>query len=273
MKKYHGKRNQYSFESQEDFISPNNMLDKIDDDDFIDVINEIVSDSWLEKYNTDWLKSLRKEINEQRTGYIPTRKKKSLSRAILQWCESRDITFGVGLNEGKYFRDVADSVTSSLLEYPFGKVNDFDGILNEHSEKFNKKGDGIHGFQKATTPFISESRQLIVKGYEAFLDKVEESIVFKKYDAERIHVAEQYGFSNMAAHAQLTREFQDAVVAFSNQKTLGEIIKRASDGKVRIAKMMRRDMGLQNTTLMSESKKVNSVKNIMLFSKCLEDML
>ena len=79
MKKYHGKQNQYSFESQEDFISPNNMLDKIDDDDFIDVINEIVSDRWLQKYNTDWLKALRKEVNEQRTGYIPARKKKSLS--------------------------------------------------------------------------------------------------------------------------------------------------------------------------------------------------
>ena len=73
MKKYHGKQNQYSFEAQEEFISPINMLDKIDDDDFIDVINEIVSDRWLEKYNTEWLKSLRKEINEQRTGYIPAR--------------------------------------------------------------------------------------------------------------------------------------------------------------------------------------------------------
>ena len=40
MKKYHGKRNQYSFESQEEFISPKNMLDKINDEDFIDVINE-----------------------------------------------------------------------------------------------------------------------------------------------------------------------------------------------------------------------------------------
>ena len=77
----------------------------------------------------------------------------------------------------------------------------------------------------------------------------------------------------MAAHAQLTRTFQDSVIAFSNQKTLSEIIKRASDGKTRIAKMMRRDMGLQNTTLMSESKKLNGVKNIMLFNKCLEDML
>jgi hypothetical protein len=77
----------------------------------------------------------------------------------------------------------------------------------------------------------------------------------------------------MAAHAQLTREFQDAVVAFSNQKTLREIIKRASGGKARIAKMMRRDIGLEHTSLMSQAKKVNSVKNIMLFNKCLEDML
>ena len=272
MKKYHGKRNQYSFESQEEFISPVDMLDKIDDDDFIDVINEIVSDRWLEKYNTDWLKSLRKEINEQRTGYIPTKKKKSLSKAILQWCESRDITFGVGLNEGKYFKDVANDVISSLLEYPFGKINDFEGILNEHSEKFRKKS-AMGGFSKASTPFINESRELIVKGYAAFADKIEESIVFKKYDTERVQSAERYGFSNIAAHAQLTREFQDAVVAFSNQKTLREIIKRASDGKTRIAKMMRRDMGLEHTTLMSQAKKVNSVKNIMLFNKCLEDML
>ena len=83
MKKYHGKRNQYSFETQEEYISPNNMLDKINDDDFIDVINEIVSDRWLEKYNTEWLRTLRREINEQRTGYIPVRKKKSISKAIL----------------------------------------------------------------------------------------------------------------------------------------------------------------------------------------------
>ena len=272
MKKYHGKRNQYSFETQEEYISPNNMLDKIDDDDFIDVINEIVSDRWLEKYNTEWLKTLRKEINEQRTGYIPARKKKSLSKAILQWCESRDITFGVGLNEGKYFKDVANDVISSLLEYPFGKISDFEGILNEHSDKFRKKS-AMGGFSKASTPFVNESKELITKGYEAFVDKIEESIVFKKYDTERVQLAEQYGFSNMAAHAQLTRAFQDSVVAFSNQKTLSEIIKRASDGKARIAKMMRRDMGLQNTTLMSESKKVNSVKNIMLFNKCLEDLV
>ena len=272
MKKYHGKQSQYSFESQEEFISPSNMLDKIDDDDFIDVINEIVSDRWLEKYNTEWLKSLRREINEQRTGYIPTRKKKSIARSMLQWCESRDITFGVGLNEGKYFKDVANSVTSSLLEYPFGRVNNFEEILNEHSDKFRKKSE-MGGFNKATTPFLNESRELIIKAYESVLDKVEESIVFKKYDKERIHAAEDYGFSNMAAHAQLTREFQDAVVAFSNQKTLREIIKRASDGKTRIAKMMRRDMGLEHTTIMSESKKVNSVKNIMLFNKCIEDML
>ena len=129
------------------------------------------------------------------------------------------------------------------------------------------------GFSKASTPFIDESKELITKAYEAFVEKVEESIVFKKYDTERVQTAEQYGFSNMAAHAQLTRTFQDAVIAFSNQKTLKEIIKRASDGKARIAKMMRRDMGLQNTTLMSESKKANSVKNIMLFSKCLEDLI
>jgi hypothetical protein len=272
MKKYHGKQNQYSFESQEDFISPNNMLDKIDDDDFIDVINEIVSDRWLQKYNTDWLKALRKEVNEQRTGYIPARKKKSLSKAILQWCEGRDITFGVGLNEGKYFKDIANDVASSLLEYPFGKVDNYEGILNEHSDKF-RKNSAMGGFSKASTPFVNESKELMVKGYEEFLDKIEESIVFKKYDTERVQAAEQYGFSNMAAHAQLTRTFQDAVIAFSNQKTLKEIIKRASDGKARIAKMMRRDMGLQNTTLMSESKKANSVKNIMLFSKCLEDLI
>ena len=95
----------------------------------------------------------------------------------------------------------------------------------------------------------------------------------KKYDKARVHLAEDYGFSNMAAHAQLTREFQDAVVAFSNQRTLREIIKRASGGKTRIAKMMRRDMGLEHMTIMSQAKKVNSVKNIMLFNKCLEDML
>ena len=135
------------------------------------------------------------------------------------------------------------------------------------------RNSAMGGFSKASTPFIDDSKELITKAYEAFVDKVEESIVFKKYDIERVQTAEQYGFSNIAAHAQLTREFQDAVVAFSNQKTLREIIKRASGGKARIAKMMRRDIGLEHESLMSQAKKANSVKNIMLFNKCLEDML
>ena len=50
--------------------------------------------------------------------------------------------------------------------------------------------------------------------------------------------AERIGFSNIGAHAQLTRIFQDYIVAFINQKTLEEIIKRTYDGKQRIAKML-----------------------------------
>lgn len=273
MKKFHGKRNQYSFETQEDYISPKETLDRVNDEDFIDVINEIVSERWLSKYDTEWLRTLRKEINEQRTGYIPARKKKALVRALLEWCEARDITFGVGLNEGKYFRDVASDIALELLQYPFGEVQNFDEILNEHSSKFKKKGDGIHGFSKASTPFIPESKELILMAYNEYLDKVEDAITFKKYDTNRVQSAEQLGFSNSAAHAQLTRTFQDAIVAFSNQKTLDEIIKRASDGKTRLAKMMRRDLGLEKTTIMSETKKIASTKNIMLFNRCLDDVL
>ena len=66
MKKYHGSRNQFSFEDKEDYISPREAIDRVNDDDFIDVINEIVSSKWLEKYNTNWLRTLRKEVNNQR---------------------------------------------------------------------------------------------------------------------------------------------------------------------------------------------------------------
>ena len=86
------------------------FIGKVSDDDFIDVINEIVSDRWLNKYNTDWLKKLRNEVNNQRTGFIPERKRKALVKSMLAWCEGQDITFGVGLNEGKYFRDIANDV-------------------------------------------------------------------------------------------------------------------------------------------------------------------
>ena len=63
MKKYHGSRKQFSYVENEDFISPLEAVDKVNDDDFIDVINEIVSDRWLQKYNTDWLNKLRKEVD------------------------------------------------------------------------------------------------------------------------------------------------------------------------------------------------------------------
>ena len=66
---------------------------------------------------------------------------------------------------------------------------------------------------------------------------------------------------------------QDSVVAFSNQKTLEEIIKRASDGKQRVAKMMKRDLGIEKTTLVSESKKINGSKSVKLFNRCLDDVL
>ncbi len=273
MKKYHGSRKQFTYEDKEEYISPNQVLDRVSDDDFIDVVNEIVSTRWLEKYNTDWLKSLRREINNQRTGFIPERKKDALVRSLLEWCEGRDITFGVGLHEGKYFRDVATDIAKQLLEYPFGQVEDYDEILNEHAPKFRKRGDGIQGFHKNSTPFVQENKELISLAYKNLLSTIEEAITFVKYDKERVMRAERVGFSNIGAHAQLTRIFQDSVVAFSNQKTLEEIIKRASDGKQRVAKMMKRDLGIEKTTLVSESKKINGSKSVKLFNRCLDDVL
>jgi len=276
MKKYHGSRSQYSYEDKEEYISPKEMIDRVSDDDFIDIINEIVSNRWLETYKTNWLVSLRKEVNNQRTGFIPERKKKGFIRSLLQWCEGRDIAFGVGLHEGKYFRDVASDIAGNLLEFPFGKLDDFDQILNEHSSKFQKKGD-MGGFNKNTTPFLTENKELLLLAYKQILPKVEEAIVFTEYDSKRVIRAERIGFSNTAAHAQLTRTFQDSVVAFSNQRTLDEIIERASDGKTRIAKMMKRDLGFQSESLAaeikSEYKKIKQTKNIMLFNRCMDDML
>ena len=66
-------------------------------------------------------------------------------------------------------------------------------------------------------------------------------------------------------------------MAFSNQRTLDEIIERASDGKTRIAKMMKRDLGFQSESLASnikaEYQKIKQTKNIMLFNRCIDDML
>ena len=276
MKKYHGSRNQYSYQDKEEYISPKEMLDRVSDENFIDIVNEIVSNHWLETYKTNWLVSLRKEINNQRTGFIPERKKKGFVRSLLKWCEGRDIAYGVGLHEGKYFRDVASDIAGNLLEFPFGKLDDFDEILNEHSSKFQKKAD-MGGFNKNTTPFLTENKELLLLAYQEILPKVEEAIVFTEYDSKRVIRAERIGFSNTAAHAQLTRTFQDSVVAFSNQRTLDEIIERASDGKIRIAKMMKRDLGFQSESLASnikaEHQKIKQTKNIMLFNRCMDDVL
>ena len=40
MKKYHGSRKQFTYEDKEEYISPNQVLDRVSDDDFIDVVNE-----------------------------------------------------------------------------------------------------------------------------------------------------------------------------------------------------------------------------------------
>ena len=48
---------------------------------------------------------------------------------MLAWCEGQDITFGVGLNEGKYFRDIANDVTESLLKFPFGQIDKYEDIF------------------------------------------------------------------------------------------------------------------------------------------------
>jgi hypothetical protein len=270
MKKYHGSRKQFSYVENEDFISPLEAVDKVNDDDFIDVINEIVSDRWLQKYNTDWLNKLRKEVDNQRTGFIPERKRASLVRSMLSWCEGQDITFGVGLNEGKYFRDIANDVTNSLLQFPFGHVEKYEDILNEHSHKFRRKGDGIHGIHKNSTPFIEENKKLIFLAYRHFLPKIEESITFVQYDKDRIVRAERMGFTNTASHAQLTRVFQDAVIAFSNQRTLNEIIERASGGISRISKMMKRDLGIEKVDFAEEKRKAKFEKNLILFNRLLD---
>jgi hypothetical protein len=36
---------------------------------------------------------------------------------------------------------------------------------------------------------------------------------------------------------------------------------------------MKRDLGIEKTTLVAESKKVSTTKNIMLFNRCLDDVL
>jgi len=270
MKKYHGSRRQFSYIEKEQYASPLETIDRVSDDDFIDVMNEIVSDSWLKKYNTTWLKKLRSDVNNQRTGFIPENKRKSLVRTMLSWCEGQDLTFGVGLNEGKYFRDIANDVTESLLQFPFGNIEKYEDILNEHSHKFRRRGDGINGFHKNSTPFLDENKKLILMAYNHFLPRIEEAIVFPKYDSDRVIRAERMGFTNTAAHAQLTRIFQDAIVAFSNEKTLEEIIQRASDGKARIAKMMRRDLGITKIDFAEEKKKYHYEKNLMLFNRLLD---
>ena len=47
--------------------------------------------------------------------------------------------------------------------------------------------------------------------------------------------------------------------------------------KLRIAKMMKRDLGFQSESLAaeikSEYKKIKQTKNIMLFNRCMDDML
>ena len=78
--------------------------------------------------------------------------------------------------------------------------------------------------------------------------------------------AERIGFTNTASHAQLTRVFQDAIVAFSNERTLNEIIKRVSDGKSRVAKMMRRDLELTELILLKK-RKSRVRKNLILFNR------
>ena len=82
--------------------------------------------------------------------------------------------------------------------------------------------------------------------------------------------AERIGFTNVASHAQLTRTFQDAIVAFSNERTLNEIIKRASDGKSRVAKMMRRDLGINKVDFSEEKRRAEYEKNLILFNRFLD---
>ena len=83
MKKYHGSRNQFSYVENEDFISPLEVVDKVSDDDFIVAINEIVSDRWLEKYNTDWLKKLRNELTIRELDLFQKEKDLLLSNLCL----------------------------------------------------------------------------------------------------------------------------------------------------------------------------------------------
>ena len=106
--------------------------------------------------------------------------------------------------------------------------------------------------------------------YKHFLAKIEESITFVKYDNDRVIRAERLGFTNTASHAQLTRTFQDAIIAFSNERTLNEIISRASDGIPRIAKMMKKDLGIAKVDFAEEKRRAEFEKNLILFNRFLD---
>ena len=78
------------------------------------------------------------------------------------------------------------------------------------------------------------------------------------------------GFTNTASHAQLTRTFQDSIIAFSNERTLNEIISRASDGIPRIAKMMKKDLGIAKVDFAEEKRRAEFEKNLILFNRFLD---
>ena len=117
---------------------------------------------------------------------------------------------------------------------------------------------------------MEENKKLILLAYKHFLPKVEESITFVQYDKDRIVRAERMGFTNTASHAQLTRVFQDAIIAFSNERTLNEIIQRASGGVPRLAKMMKKDLGIAKVDFAEEKRKAQFEKNLILFNRFLD---
>ena len=123
MKKYHGSRNQFSYIENEEFISPLEVVDKVSDDDFIDVINEIVSDRWLEKYNTDWLKKLRNEVNNQRTGFIPERKRKALVKSMRKVDNKGVVSYSKNVDIKSFSKELGNIKGSKVqLNMPGGSL-------------------------------------------------------------------------------------------------------------------------------------------------------
>ena len=178
------------------------------------------------------------------------------------------VDFNVPLDDGRLVNDFKIKAALPTIKYLLERQAKI--ILLTHLGRPN--GQVVEGLK--VDPIAKQLFQLINQPIRKLNDclgqEIEESIKFVEYDKDRVIRAEKMGFTNTAAHAQLTRIFQDAIVAFSNERTLNEIIERASDGKPRIAKMMRRDLGIKKIDFAEEKKQYHYEKNLMLFNRLLD---